>query len=295
MIIEKKAKNTLTPFEINKGDVLKYTKVNGELWDFSLTSTDYKIVSTTLKSLETTEKAAKTVYSFSCQITVNGNKYTLEREIPTQNSFYEPWEIDGVFVWFDAISDVYKKNGGVLVEKDMSINIKCEPNKHARFAIQDMSLDILPEKIYDWMSLPEGCLNIEDCYRGEDCWMGTYDGLETHGGLDVNHEVGLPIYAPIDFDDQYYFDNIEKGATNNRWRGIRVWDNGSKWILQVHHMISLTVEEHTPVKGGVQIAKGGGVAYGDHYHSHFVFAIEEDGEHYFIDPWILFWRMYKNK
>lgn len=294
MLLKKRAKPTLTPFELNHGDILQFTKADGRFFTLTLTETGGKIVATDLKSLDQPSKAAKTIYSFYCKIRIGDNDYTLEREIPTQKSFYEPWVIDGVRIWFDAVSCIFQDEGGFLAEKDSELEIFCKPNKHARFAVQDASLDICPELLHPWMPLPEGGLKIADCYRGEDCWMGPYDGLLTHGGLDINHEVGLPLWAPIALDDQGYFNCVENGDSNNRWRGIRRWEDGSVWILQVHHMTELTAPQHTPLKKGEQFAKGAGIASGDFHHSHFVFIVQEEGERIFLDPWILFWRMYQS-
>ena len=84
------------------------------------------------------------------------------------------------------------------------------------------------------------------------------------------------------------------GHNNNRWRGIHHWENGAEWILQAHHMTSLTVPEHRPLKKGEQFANGAGVLSGEADHSHFVFKIHDYGETILLDPWILFWQMYKD-
>jgi hypothetical protein len=128
-----------------------------------------------------------------------------------------------------------------------------------------------------WCPLPEGGLRIEDCYRGEDCWMGAYNGASAHGGLDINHAPGTPLRAPIDIDDHYYFNSLAMGHSNNRWRGIHRWPDGSEWILQAHHMTELTVPEHRPIRKGEQFAWGAGVHSGVAHHSHFVFKVHALG------------------
>jgi hypothetical protein len=125
--------------------------------------------------------------------------------------------------------------------------------------------------------------------------MGAYDGASAHGGLDINHPPGTPLWAPIDLDDQFYFQSVATGARNNRWRGFRHWDNGSTWVFHAAHMTSLTVPEHTPLKRGRQFANGAGVHSGVVDHSHFIFIVQEHGEKYLLDPWILFWQMYQDK
>ena len=294
MLINKIAKDTLTPVELDINDTLEFTLVNNSIVTMTLLKTGSKVVYTDLSSFNSPINGAKTIYSFFCVVKINNTEYRLEREVPTRKSFYEPWKIDGINIWFDAISDIFKDDNGFLEEKDTSIGITCKPNRKARFAIQDSRLEICPEVLHPWCSLPKGGLKIENCYRGEDCWMGTFFGMLAHGGLDINHPIGTPLYAPFDLDTQYYFNSLEQGNNNNRWRGIHKWKNGSTWVIQTHHMTELIVPENTPLKKGVQFAKGAGVLSGAVDHSHFVFKIVEDEETYFLDPWILFWKMYRD-
>jgi hypothetical protein len=294
MVIKKKAKDTLTPVELNWDDTFNFELINGKIFSMRLIHTWGEVISTDMEDFEQPVDGAKTLYRFYCIVEINSKRYKLDREIPSPRSFYQPWEIEGVTIWFDGISDIFKSDGGFLEEKDAADGIYCKPQKKARFAVQDAALEICPEKLHKWLPLPKGGLEIENCYRGEDCWMGPYNGMSAHGGLDINHPVGTPLWIPFDVDDQFYFNSLEMGHNNNRWRGIRKWDNGSVWVIQAHHMTELTVPEHKPLKKGEQFAKGGGVRSGAAHHSHFVFRVEEDGRSYFLDPWILFWKMYRD-
>ena len=103
------------------------------------------------------------------------------------------------------------------------------------------------------------------------------------------------LYAPFALDDQGFFDTLEQGANNNRWRAIHQWDDGSQWILQAHHLIKLLVPENKPVAAGTPYAISGGVLTGSHEHSHFVFSIRDDSGEYMLDPWILFRQMYLDR
>jgi len=293
-MLKRTCKNTLTPIEIDLHEQLEFTLSDGRTSYICLLDTGAILLSTDLVDLHIAENGAKTEYSFSCLLEVDGKVHKLIREIPSAKSFYQPWKLGGLHVWFDAVSDIFEEDGGFLGEKDAGIGIRCKPNKKARFAMQDARLDICPERLHPWCPLPEGSLRIEECYRGEDCWMGPYNGRLAHGGLDINHPQGTPLWAPLDFHDQFLFNSIDSGHNNNRWRGIHRWENGSQWVLQAHHMTKMTVPENAFVPRGTQFASGAGVLSGYADHSHFVFRIIDEGIEYFMDPWILFWKMYND-
>ncbi len=285
--IRRQAKPTFAAVELNRGDTLDLALQSGRLFRMQLVSTEAEVIRTTLKQLKVEEGGARTDYRFRCVVLIDGVEHCLEREVSTQRSLYEPWEIDGVRLWLDAVQDIFE----FLTET----HGECRPAKHARFALQDASLRICPERLHPWCPLPEDGLRIEDCYRGEDCWLGAYNGASAHGGLDINHPAGTPLWTPLDIDDHFYFNSLDMGHNNNRWRGIRRWDDGSEWIIQAHHMTELTVPEHQPIRQGEQFAWGAGVLSGTVDHSHFVFKVHDEGETVLLDPWILFWQMYQDQ
>ena len=287
-IIRKRAKNTLGGVEMDHGDVLEYRRGDGEVVKIEVLGTSAEVMRTTLKQLRAPESAGRTDYRFGCELKVNGQGVRIGREVSTQGSFYEPLEVGGVRIWLDAVGVIFEK---ILQET----HGECRPRREVRLAIQDVELPICPEPLHPWCPLPEGGLRIEQCYRGEDCWLGAYDGADAHGGLDINHPRGTPLWAPVDIHDHFYFNSLEMGHNNNRWRGIHHWENGAQWILQAHHMTALTVPEHRPIRKGEQFAYGAGVLSGDVDHSHFVFKIHDEGETVLLDPWILFWQMYRDQ
>ena len=248
MIIKKKAKDSLTAVEISKGDIFEFTLLNGDIWKMELLNTSAEIIYTNLRQIKAEEETGRTNYRFYCDISINGKEYRLKRVVSTQESFYEPWVIDGVRIWFDAVDDIFN----ILAEA----HGECRPAKQARFAVQESNLRICLEKLNPLCPLPEGGLKIGMCYGGEDCWLGAYQGASAHNGLDINHPKGTPIWAPLDIHDHFLFNSLKKGHNNNRWRGIHKWDNGSEWIIQVHHIYELLAKEHEPVKKGTHIAKG---------------------------------------
>jgi hypothetical protein len=285
--MQRTAKNTLTAVELDNGETLDFTLASGRTVHFELVATAARVLRTTLRELKVEEPGGRTDYAFSCTLRVDGREIVLEREVSTQRSFYEPWEVAGVRIWFDAVAEIFD----LLTET----HGECRLRKRARFGLQDATLRICPDLLHPWCPLPEGGLRIENCYRGEDCWLGAYNGASAHGGLDINHPRGTPLWAPLEIHDHFYFNSLAMGHNNNRWRGIHRWANGAEWILQAHHMTELTVPEHQPIRRGEQFAWGAGVLSGVVDHSHFVFKIKDCGETILLDPWILFWQMYRDQ
>ncbi|MBD3267564.1 PKD domain-containing protein [bacterium] len=283
--IHQTAQNTLTAVEMNHGDVLQYKKGNSDTFTMKIHDTDLQILLTDLKNTKKGHPGGGTVYQFTCDATVDGQPMTFKRYIPVQESFYEPYVINGVRIWFDGIKTIgehFNQNHGA-----------CVPTKDARFALQDANRPICPQPLKPWYPNSENFVNVRESYNGDDVWMGTYFGADLHGGMDINMPIGTPLWAPIDFDDHYYFNSIARGHNNNRWRGIKQWPNGDLWTLQVHHLLELRVDEHTPIPQGKHYAAAAGELTGSHAHSHFVFKVGEN-EPLLLDPWILFWQIFEN-
>ncbi|MEX0652679.1 MAG: hypothetical protein WD534_05385 [Phycisphaeraceae bacterium] len=274
---------------MDHGDEVAFTFTNGETRRITLLETDARVTYTTLDTPKVQQGGAVTNYEFTATLEIDGRQHTLWREVATQRSFYEPWLIDGMAIYLDAVSDIFD----FLTEQHGD----CRPRKAARLAIHEADQSICPDLLHPWCPLPPGGLNITDCYNGEDCWLGAYFGAAAHGGLDINHPAGVPIFAPFDIDDHEMFNTTYAGQNNNRWRGQHTWPDGSTWVIQVHHLIGLTdCREHQPIPAGRQMARGAGVGVGSHEHSHFVFAVIEPGQMFedrvLLDPWILFRQMY---
>ena len=287
----------MTAVEMLNGDTLEFERLDGRTVPIEIVDTNAEIIHTTLKEPGSREPGATTVYRFWADCRISGTDVRLEREVGTQASFYEPWEFGGIRIWLDAVDAIFdfmrETHSPCRLQENCShaLPARCQ----ARLGVQDASARICPDTVRFWCPLPEGSLRIEDCYRGEDCWMGAHDGASAHGGLDINHPKGTPLYAPIDLDDQFLYNATAMGHNNNRWRGIRHWRDGKVWVLTSCHMTHLTVPEHTPLRAGVQYAEGAGERVGVAEHSHFSFAVFDHGELIRLDPWILFWQMYKDQ
>lgn len=277
-VIHRQAKDSLTAVELNKGQTLHFKLLNGQVRKLTLLETGAEPLLQGKNAM---------LYHFTCRVEIDGHKMLMQRYVGCQESFYQPYVINGMRIWFDAVADIFdflKENHG-----------KCKPSKDARFAIADAGIPVCSEEVRPWCPTARNFIDIKDCYNGDDCWLGAYDGTEAHGGLDINHPRGTAIYAPITLDDHYLYNSITKGGGNNRWCGIRKWPNGDVWKIMVSHVVRLLNPEHQPLPAGAHIAEGAGVEVWDHDHSHFIFTVTgEDGREIRLDPWIIFWQSFEN-
>lgn len=302
MKLERSFKPTMTPFELNCGDDLVFTRGDGGSTTIELLDTDAFIIERDYARYGYGgKKDGISVYGFSCLLRIDGREIEITREVGSQKSFYEPLAIAGTNLWLDAVRSIFdtsfdhgKSPGGFMVEKDFLGGHVCMPRQAARFVIQDASASICPDPIDMWCELPHGGLRIEDCYNGEDCWMGPYGGAFAHCGLDINMPAGSLLRAPIGFDMQYYHTTLEAGFNNNRWHGLRHWEGNSIWRLSAAHLIDALVPEYTPLERSTVYATTAGTAVGAHEHTHFNLHVTELGGSYFLDPWIIFWQMLRD-
>lgn len=303
--------SSLRAWEMNAGETVIIEASGTESYSFELVSTRATVDSsstpyppaliaagaephTVAPALLKHRADARIVLRMHATVRIDGVHYELVRFVGSQRSFYEPWEIGGLRIWFDACEELFlylRENHG-----------RCRPGNRARFAVQAAERSVSPVLLHPWCPLPAGGLRIDDAYAGSDCWMGPYMGADAHGGLDVNHAAGTPIWAPFSLDRQVLFNSLAAGDTNNRWEGYRTWDDGWTWRIGVHHVSRVHPVPEVAVEGGTLVADGAGVAVGAHEHSHFTFAVtpptKEPGrvtEPILLDPWILFWQMYRDR
>lgn len=273
------AKETLQAARMNEGDTLRFKLKNGQTRSFVLEKASARIVERPTGGI---------VYSFECRFLADGQPLTLRRYVCSQETFYEPWVINGVRLWLSSSASVFKL-----------VPIRY-PEDHDKFdadavvVVQDATLPICPESPRPWFPLDKAFIDVGTCYNGDDPFLGPYLGQACHVGLDINMRKGTPLFAPIRFDDQWIF------SGGHRWRGIRKWPNGEEWILQSHHVEKLLIKENTPVMAGTHYAEAAGKGVGSHQHSHFEFhlgplsfdRVRSGGTE--IDPWIFFWQIFEN-
>lgn len=285
-VIHRRTEQTLCAVELNHGDTLEFMLRNGQTRTLFVESTEARVLLTNVPQPKKGFHGGATLYEMACRVRIDGHPMTMRRYVPVQQSFYEPCVVNGMRIWFDAVRGVERflndNHGGGL------------PRKDARFAVQDATEPICPQPLRPWYPSEENCIDVARCYNADDVWMGPYFGTDLHGGLDVNMPIGTPLWAPIDFDTQYYFNSLQRGDNNNRWRAVRTWENGQRWVLQAHHMVRLLVPENTPLRQNVHYAEAAGVLTGTHAHSHFVFKVGPEEDEILLDPWIIFWQIFEN-
>ncbi len=314
-VIHLPAKETLTAVEMDHGDEFHVALHDGRVVRLVLEDTSATII-------ERVEPGG-VIYQFSLHLRVDGQPMTLRRFVGSQESFYEPYVVSGLRIWPDTALAVFDL---IPIRYPRLGNLQCLPRKAARLALQDATRRIGPDPLHPWLDEPENTLDIGRCYNGDDCYLGAYLGRALHVGLDINHPAGSLLLAPLDFDTHAYFNSLEMGHNNNRWRGIRRWENGDVWALQSHHLIRLLVPSQQPLAAGTQYATTAGVHVGSHEHTHFEFKIgrkhpesplpadadpasiahpidfddqseaaQAAPEVLHLDPWIVFWQIFEDR
>ena len=289
MLLHRTIKPTITPIELNKNDSLLLTLASGEKWEMRLIAADAEVLER-CNGLQTDgghDGGDIAAYAFNATVAINGREIVMHREVASAKTFYEPWEVDGVRIWFDAAACAFRHHGGFMAEKDWRSGIICCPTKQTRWAVQEVGLDICPEPLHDWYPNPSGKLDISQCYIGNDCWMGPYNGGAAHGGLDINMPAGTILTAPLDLDEQFLHNSLAAGNNNNRWTGVRKWSDNSIWVLRASHLVDMLVPQYAPLRRGTPYATTAGTRVGLREHTHFIWRIHEQGGSYLLDPWIL--------
>ena len=141
------------------------------------------------------------------------------------------------------------------------------------------------------VSNADNYIDTAESYNANDVWMGPYQERTCTGTRRQYADWDAAMKPSI--STQFYFNALAMGHNNNRWRGVRTWANGQRWVLQAHHIVRLHVPEHTPLKQGAHYAEAAGVLTGSHAHSHFAFKIGPEDEEALLDPWILFWQIFE--
>ncbi|WP_133166273.1 PKD domain-containing protein [Sphingobacterium haloxyli] len=287
-VFEFEAKSTLTVIELNKNDEIKYELASGRIVHLKLLESKAEIIFSTLDLPAKGTNRDASIFKMECLFQIDGQEMKMIRYVPAQESFYEPYNVNGLRIWFDAVKSLnqfYNENHG-----------ECLPKNDVRIAVHDATLSICDEEIVDWCPLPNNYPDVGLSYRGEDTWLGTYFGTDLHGGLDINMPSNTPLWAPISLDYHYFFTTLKAGHNNNRWKAIKHWENGDTWTLHSSHLNELLVPEFQNITKKTKYAYTAGTLSGAHTHTHFTFRVKQPGyDEYFVDPWIIFWQILEHR
>ena len=283
------ARDTVSGFELNHGDTVKFKLRNGQVRTLTLEDTSARVLETNLRELRKAQTDGGTLYEIRARVRVDGHVLHLIRYVGAQETFAVPYVVNGMRLWLDAVRDALP-----LLVDNHGGNPECAMTRQARFAANDVHDAVAPVPLRLWYPMQRPRLDIAESYNGDDPYWGAYQGAECHAGLDINMPRGTPLFAPIDIDDHYLFNSLAaKGDNNNRWRGIHRWPNGDVWTLQAHHVAALTIPEHQPLRAGAYYADAANVLTGTNEHSHFILRTRSPGSTLDLplDAWILFWQM----
>ena len=293
-------KPTMTPVEMAHGETLVYERGDGETLRLKLTGTAARILYTNRDRIPRDESGndrgnmyrARLLYTYTIDLEVNGMPMTMRRYVGSQESFFEPFVINGVRIWPIGVSDVFEEHGGFL---NTVRNDNGSLRKDARLVLQDMDTRICPAPLHPWyidsvtrnedFVIRPRFIDIGRCFNGADCFMGAYLGGESHGALDVDMAQNSVMYAPFGLDTQ-------EGI---RAEGSRRWPDGSEWRINTGHVIEKLVDDHEPVAGGEPYGIGARRGCWWHPHAHFGFRVYEKGVLYEVDPWIIFWQLFEDQ
>lgn len=202
-VIDLVTRDTLGVAEMNRGDELRFRLKNGQSRSFVLEDTSARIVD---------KVAGGILYSFDCRFRVDGQSLTLRRYVCSQETFYEPWVINGVRMWVSSSAAIFKQVPPRYPENHYSFDAD------AVLAVQDATLPICPQPMQPWYRNDAHFIDVGTCYNGDDPWLGPYLGQACHIGLDINMKKSTPLTAPLDFDDQIRrFQSGLQDRQNTRW------------------------------------------------------------------------------
>ena len=153
-VIERQATDTLTAVELNHGDTLRFTLRNGQTRAMVLEDTEARVLLTNLDEYKHSSHGGWLVCEMTCRVRIDGHRMTMRRYMPVAQSFYEPYVINGVRIWFDGV----RKINEFITE----IHGECFPKKQARFAVQDATLPICPQQMRPWYPNKTNTMDVHD-------------------------------------------------------------------------------------------------------------------------------------
>ncbi|MHC4481553.1 MAG: hypothetical protein ACYS1C_11380, partial [Planctomycetota bacterium] len=87
MVLELGPKDTLTALELDAGEAVRFRLQKGQ-------ERELRLIETSAAVLQQWE--AGKLYHFTARVAVDGHEMTMERYVGCQESFYEPYVINGI-------------------------------------------------------------------------------------------------------------------------------------------------------------------------------------------------------
>ncbi|MHC4591405.1 MAG: hypothetical protein ACYS8L_01775, partial [Planctomycetota bacterium] len=98
MVLGLAAKDTLTAIELDAGETVRFRLLSGQVRELTLIETAAAVLQ---------EWEAGKLYHFTARVAIDGHEMPMERYVGSQESFYEPYVVNGMRVWFDGVRDIF--------------------------------------------------------------------------------------------------------------------------------------------------------------------------------------------
>lgn len=171
------ARDTVAGFEMNHGDVLRFRLRNGQQRTMELVRTEARVLLTNLKALKQPQPDGGLLYEMAAEVRLDGHPLRLVRYVSAQETFAEPYVVNGMRLWLDAVDDIF-----AFVADNHGGKAGCRMEKRARFAANDAADRIAPVDLHPWYPIRKYFLDIGNSYNGDDPYLGAYQGSECHAG-----------------------------------------------------------------------------------------------------------------
>lgn len=147
---ELKARASMTPVELNKGDICRFTLVNGQTRTIEYLGTESSVL-----EIPATEGLVATL---TMRLMIDGAEIPFRRYFATQESFYEPAVVNGMTIFPDSTLEYLQKT--VPMRYPAKGAMRHHPWKDCRIVVQDATLPLCPEKLHPWfLDCPHGDLS----------------------------------------------------------------------------------------------------------------------------------------
>lgn len=152
-VYERAARKTLTVVEMNHGDELRFKLRGGEERTFVLEKTSARIIERPRGGI---------IYSFDCHLRADGQPLLLRRYVCSQETFYEPWVLNGVRLWLSSSKSVFQ----LVPMRYPETHHKLDAD--AIIVLQDATMPICPQPMKLWFSMRRHFIDVGTCYNGDD-------------------------------------------------------------------------------------------------------------------------------